>query len=121
MEIHRMSRTDVRVAVVGYGYWGSKHARVLASIPDVSVTVVDSDPRRIATAARNHRFECVRSLDEVVLDSDVVVIATPPSSHLPLALQAIAGGCHVLVEKPLATSVAECEELLAAADDAGVF
>jgi len=121
MEIHRMSRTDVRVAVVGYGYWGSKHARVLASIPDVSVTVVDSDPRRTATAARNHRFECARSLDEVVADSDVVVIATPPSSHLPLALQAIRAGCHVLVEKPLATSVSECEEILAAADENGVF
>ena len=116
-----MSSAAVRVAVVGYGYWGSKHARVLAGMPDVTVKVVDSDPRRLATAARSHRLECARDLDDVLLETDVVVIATPPSSHLPLALQAIAGGCHVLVEKPLATSVAECEQILEAAEEAGVF
>ena len=43
---------DVRVAVVGYGYWGSKHTRVLSSMPGVQVTIVDNDPARIAEARR---------------------------------------------------------------------
>ena len=42
-------RTSTRVAVVGLGYWGSKHVRVFSSIPDVTVTVVDSDSTRLAT------------------------------------------------------------------------
>ena len=40
-------RTSTRVAVVGFGYWGSKHVRVLSGIPDVTVTVVDSDHTRL--------------------------------------------------------------------------
>ncbi|MGH3831549.1 MAG: hypothetical protein ACRDRS_14080 [Pseudonocardiaceae bacterium] len=48
------SNPDVRVAVVGYGYWGSKHMRVLSSMPGVRVTIVDEDPERIAEAKRSY-------------------------------------------------------------------
>ena len=106
----------VEIAVVGYGNWGSKHVRVLAGMPDVAVTVVDRDPLRLAEAGR--AFPMVRlaqSLDHVLPTADGVIVATPPRSHAPIAHAAIRAGCHVLVEKPLATSVAECEELIDAA------
>ena len=59
-------------------------------------------------------------LDEVVHQLDGLVVATPATSHAALAMQAIEAGVHVLVEKPLATSVADAEALLAAADHYGV-
>src|SRR5690349_3093196 len=103
-------------AVIGYGNWGSKHTRVLANTPDVAVTVVDRDPRRLAEARR--AFPNIRvseSLDATLASVDAVVIATPPRSHAVIAHAAIRAGCHLLVEKPLATTVAECEELIDAA------
>ena len=106
----------IEFAVVGYGNWGSKHTRVLAHTPDVAVTVVDRDPRRLAEARR--AFPMVKvsdSLDATLGGVDAVIIATPPRSHAPIAHAAIRAGCNVLVEKPLATTVAECEQLIDAA------
>ena len=106
----------IEFAVVGYGNWGSKHTRVLAHTPDVSVTVVDRDPRRLAEARR--AFPMIKvsdSLDTTLASADAVVIATPPRAHAVIAHAAIRAGCHVLVEKPLATTVADCEELIDAA------
>jgi predicted dehydrogenase len=112
---------SVEVAVIGYGNWGSKHVRVFASMPDVKVTVVDRDPLRLAEAGRKHStVKLAEDLDRVLEAADVVVIATPPASHAPIAHAAIRAGCHLLIEKPLATSVAECEELIDAATLAGV-
>ncbi|MDQ4021582.1 MAG: hypothetical protein M3257_08150, partial [Actinomycetota bacterium] len=58
---------DVRVAVVGYGYWGSKHMRVLSSMPGVHVTIVEQDPERIAEARRSYpAAESAQHLDDVL-------------------------------------------------------
>src|SRR5215211_1533377 len=95
-----------RVAVVGYGYWGSKHVRVLNSMPGVAVTVVDGEATRLNEAAAHHPGA---RLDDVLEDVDAVVVATPPGSHAVLSQRAIDAGKHVLVEKPLATSVEDAE------------
>ncbi len=109
------------VAVVGYGYWGSKHVRVLSGLADVAVTVVDSAPERRRVASNVFpSARVVSSLAEVSDTVDAVIIATPPASHARLALDAIADGHHVLVEKPLAKSSADCEALITASDAAGV-
>lgn len=109
------------VAVVGYGYWGSKHVRVLSGIPDVAVTVVDSEPARLVEAGKVFpEARLVLGLEEVSATVDAVIVATPPASHARLALAAIANGHHVLVEKPLAVSVEDCQTMIAAADTAGV-
>jgi predicted dehydrogenase len=105
------------VAVVGYGYWGSKHARIFSARPDVAVTLVDSDPGRLAEAqATFPSARLTSTLDEALPTVDAVVIATPPRTHGPLALAALSADRHVLVEKPLATSVAQCQALIAEAD-----
>ena len=112
----------LEIAVVGYGNWGSKHARVLAGMPDVNLTVVDRDPARLAAAARAlPTVGTTDSLDGVLERSDGVIIATPPRTHTVIAHAAIRANCHVLVEKPLAPSVAECEELIDAATLNDVF
>lgn len=102
-----------RVAVVGYGYWGSKHVRVLSAIPEVQIVVVDANPHRRAAAALEFpRVSTVASLDDALQAVDAVVIATPASTHGPLALQAIEAGADVFVEKPLATSSEEAVQMI---------
>ena len=109
----------VHVAVVGYGYWGSKHVRVLSTMPDVAVTVVDSDERRLKEAAAHYPSveSTATDIDDVLDRVDAVLVATPPASHVTVAMRALAAGKHVLVEKPLATSVADAEALVSAAAD----
>ena len=112
---------DVRVAVVGYGYWGSKHMRVLSSMPGVRVTIVDEDPERIAEARRNYpQAESALRLGDVLGRVDAVVVATPPAAHAPVALQALRQGRHALVEKPLATTIEDAQEMVDAAAANGV-
>lgn len=107
----------MHVAVVGYGYWGSKHVRVLSTMPDVAVTVVDSDERRVAEAIAYYPsvHTTATSVEDVLDRVDAVLVATPPGSHYAVAVQALRAGKHVLVEKPLATSVHDAEALVAAA------
>ncbi len=110
----------LRVGVVGYGYWGSKHVRVLAGLPDVALTVIDGQPDRLREAIAAFPAARVAShLGDVEETLDAVVIATPPCSHGPVALQALRAGLHALVEKPLATSVAVADAILATAHQNG--
>ena len=101
-----MSSTGLTVGVVGCGYWGSKHARVLHSLEGVDrVAAIDSSSEGIAVLQR--AFPAVDgypNLESALDYVDAVVIATPPTSHCGLAIEAMAAGKHVLVEKPLATS-----------------
>jgi predicted dehydrogenase len=107
----------VHVAVVGYGYWGSKHVRVLSTMPDVAVTVIDSDKRRLDEAIAYYPSidGTARDLDEVIDRIDAVLVATPPVEHVDVTLRALRAGKHALVEKPLAASVADAEAMVAAA------
>jgi predicted dehydrogenase len=114
-----MQSDRVHVAVVGYGYWGSKHVRVLSDMPDVAVSVVDSNPerRREAAVYRPTRGKICADLDSVQDRVDAVVVATSPATHTEIGLQAMNAGKHVLIEKPLATTVADAEKLVASAAD----
>jgi predicted dehydrogenase len=112
----------VRVGVVGVGYWGSKQLRVMRSTPGVT-RVVAIDARLPLLSGMSHLLatgEGFTSLQAAVPHIDAVVIATPPATHVPLGLEAIRAGKHVLIEKPLATTAAGARELIDAADQAGV-
>ncbi|MGW3469934.1 Gfo/Idh/MocA family protein [Saccharopolyspora sp. NPDC000995] len=117
-----MARTDsMRVAVVGYGYWGSKHVRVLSTLPGVEVVVVDQDLGRLAEAHLNFPAAgTARALDEVLPSVHAVVVATPPCSHAQIALRSVLAGKHTLVEKPLATSIEDARRLVDTAAERGV-
>lgn len=110
----------IAVGVVGYGYWGSKHVRVLAGLPNVELTVIESRPDRLREAMTSFpAVHVASSLDEVRDDLDALVVATPPRSHGPIALEALQAGVHTLVEKPLATSVEVANALVNAANASG--
>jgi predicted dehydrogenase len=104
----------MNVGVVGCGYWGSKHVRVLHGISDVERVVgIDNSEDRLLTLKRSFPSMLLHSSLEAALpDVDALVIATPPRTHVALAMGAMAAGKHVLVEKPLATSSAEAELLV---------
>jgi predicted dehydrogenase len=108
----------VRVGVVGCGYWGSKHVRVLSGIPEVDqVVAIDPFEERLLNLQRAFPGLALRpSLAAALDDIDAVIIATPPSTHVQLALNAMAAGKAVLVEKPLATTVADALRLVNAAE-----
>ncbi len=109
-----------RVAVVGVGHFGRHHARVLSALPGVRLeAVVDIDPARAKAAAAEvgTAFACdVSSLGGRV---DAVTLAVPTASHYAVALPLLERGVSVLVEKPIARSVAEADELIAAAAASG--
>jgi predicted dehydrogenase len=112
----------LRVGLIGLGYWGPNHARVLSELPETEL-VAAGDVSERATAFVRARYPSTRTtLDPYELieapDIDAVVVATPTSTHYSLTLAALEAGKHVLCEKPLATSTAECDELIAAAERA---
>lgn len=110
-----------RVGVVGCGYWGSKHVRVLQSLDGVdSVVVVDADENRLAALRRSVPIaRQFMTVEEALPYVDALVVATPPSSHVEIAMQALRAGKHVLVEKPLATTAEGACWLIEAAKESG--
>jgi predicted dehydrogenase len=114
--------TGIRIGIAGVGYWGSKQLRVMQSTPGVA-RVVAIDARLPLLSGMAHLLASGRgfmSLQDALPHIDAVVIATPPATHVPLGLEAIRAGKHVLIEKPLATTAAGALELIEAAKDAGV-
>ncbi len=105
------------IGVIGYGYWGSKHVRVLSSLPDVDVHVIDADPLRREHARDAFPGATVHAdLDDALALLDGVVVATPAASHHSLARRALSMGVHTLVEKPLALNSPDCEDLIRTAE-----
>lgn len=103
----------IRVAVIGYGYWGARHARALAGLPGIDLTIVDTDVICRAEAAAGHRWARVADELDAVLDRvDAVIIASPPELHGLLTLRAVRAGKHVLVEAPMAASVEQARMLI---------
>ena len=108
----------VRIVVVGAGYVAAHHLAALRSLDFVDVVAVcDLDLQAAAELAQ--RFGVPRSargLDELQGERvDAVYVLTPPASHVVIARQAMEMGCHVLVEKPMADTAADCEALVALA------
>lgn len=109
------------IGVIGCGYWGSKHVRVLNAITNVrQVVIVEPDPE--SRAAILSAFPAARGFPDLASalpHVDAIVIATPPTTHFDLALSALKNNKHVLVEKPLTTSVVQAQVLVRAAREAG--
>ena len=114
----------VRVALIGCGYWGPNLIRNFAFCPETEMAVLcDRDPQRLQMGSRLWpQMRLVRDYAAVLADAslEAVVIATPPETHAALAQAALAAGKHVLIEKPLATSVDDAAELVRTAENRGL-
>ncbi|MEU6559285.1 Gfo/Idh/MocA family protein [Nocardia nova] len=117
---------QLRAAVVGYGLAGAIfHAPLIAADPAMTVAViVTSSAERTERARQEHPAARILATSAELFadpaDIDLVVIATPNRSHAPLALQAIVAGLPVVVDKPFAVTSSEAEQVIAAADKAGL-
>jgi predicted dehydrogenase len=118
------SRAKIRVGQAGCGYWGPNLLRNLLANPGCSpVTVAEpSADRQAFLASQFPDIEIRRHWQDLVSDPnlDAVVIATPAASHFSIAHAALDAGKHVLVEKPIATSVSEVDQLIRLADRRGL-
>ena len=115
-----MSR--LQVVHVGVGLWGRSWAELIAGAPGYRlVGVADAAAAGRAWAEQDLQVPAFRDLGRAlrVTGADVVVLASPPSTHRPLAELALAEGCHVIVEKPLAHTFADAAAVAVAADRAG--
>jgi predicted dehydrogenase len=112
----------LRLGVVGVGVMGCNHARVLAEMPGIRlVGVADPDGKQAETVGRTLGCAAVPDIRDLLeLGVDAVSIAAPTHLHRSIALAAVGRGVHVLVEKPIASTVEEGREIIAAARRAGV-
>ena len=112
----------LRVGVVGVGVMGSNHARVFVGLPGTElVGVADPDRKQAEFVARTLGCAAVANVDQLIeCDVDAITIAAPTHLHRDIALTCIAHGIHAMVEKPIASSVEEGQEIIGAARRAGV-
>jgi len=113
---------ESRVGIIGAGYVSAHHLRALKALSSVQVVgIADLDLGRAKDVARAFKLPNTYGSVEELLASgvDVVHVLTPPASHAMLAIQALRAGAHVLVEKPMAETVEQCDRMIAAASASG--
>lgn len=104
---------NLRVAVIGVGHLGKEHARVYAGMPDVElVAVVDTNKVQGETIAKNCNTRFFTDYKEVMGSVDAVSIAVPTRLHCQIAKDFLARDIHVLVEKPMSSTLTEAKELV---------
>jgi predicted dehydrogenase len=112
----------LRVAVIGVGHLGQHHARLLAAMPDVELTgVVDTNRQRAEQIAESYHTQPFTAAGDVLGRVDAVVVAVPTVAHVEVARPFLDRGIPVLIEKPMAASLAEADELLARAAASGAL
>lgn len=105
----------LKIGLIGAGVFAGYHANKLAAHPRIRFTgVMDRNPDRAESLAKKHGVPAL-PLSELLKGSEAVVIASPASAHGRVALRALRAGCHCLIEKPLATTVAEAGKIVALA------
>ncbi len=113
-------QSKIRCGVVGTGYLGQHHARIYAALEECElVGIVEADDTRAAEMCETHQCDRFDTLESLAATCDAVSVVVPTDHHCAVAVPLLEGGCHLLIEKPLCTSLAEAEQILAAAKAAG--
>jgi UDP-N-acetylglucosamine 3-dehydrogenase len=118
-----MALRKAKMAVVGCGFWGKNHARIYSELENVDlIAVADLNEEAACSLGERHGAEYHGDPTDLIKrdDVDAISICTPTVTHAKIALEAIEAGKHVLVEKPMTSTVAEAESLIAASEKAGV-
>jgi predicted dehydrogenase len=116
------SGTRLRFGLVGTGHWARvAHAPALAASPDAQLTAVwGRDPAAAGALATEYGATACADIDELLGSVDAVAFAVPPDVQAPIAVRAAAAGRHLLLEKPVALTVAAADEVASAVAGAGV-
>ena len=117
-----MEHNALRVGVVGVGSLGFHHARLLREVPGARLMgIYDADPARAAAVGAELGVPVFGALDALLSEVEAAVIAVPTTEHATVALRALAYGVHLLIEKPIASTMAEAEEIVSTAEAKGVL
>jgi predicted dehydrogenase len=115
-----MTDRTLKMGVVGVGHLGCHHARILAARPEVElVAVVDSNQKRAEEVAAEMHTRAEIDPEALLSQVDAVTLAVPTAVHALIAIPFLRQGIPVLVEKPIAISMAEADEMIAVADQSG--
>ncbi|MCX7817690.1 MAG: Gfo/Idh/MocA family oxidoreductase [Kiritimatiellae bacterium] len=110
----------VRVGVVGVGSLGEHHARIYASLPGATLAAIyDLDARRAETIAHRYGAYAAGSLDDFASRVEAASVVVPTDRHREVAVALLSRGLHLLVEKPIAATTAEAQEMVALAEARG--
>lgn len=110
----------IKVAVVGVGKFGQHHARVYDELPQAElVGVYDTDADRAAQVAAAHHCRTFSTLEELIGQADAATVAVPTEHHAAVASRLLEAGLDVLVEKPMARTLAEADQMIQAAEQRG--
>ena len=108
----------IRTAAIGVGVQGERHAQKFAALPGSElIAVADVDADRTAAVADNLGVEAVTDFRELIGKIDAVALSSPTSTHFEIASELLQNGIHLLVEKPITTTVDEARELVRLADE----
>jgi predicted dehydrogenase len=103
----------MRVGVVGTGYLGRLHARVLTEMPEAQVSgFVERNDQSAAEIESTLKLKRIASVAELAKDIDCAVVATPTTSHYEIARELLEAGCDVLIEKPVTATPEEAKKLI---------
>ena len=112
--------SKIRVAVVGAGEFGRNHARVYRELPDAElVAVVDTDPARARQVAEEFSTAAAPDIESLAGRADAASVAVPTLDHARVGCRLLELGLDVLVEKPMAASLEQADQLISAASRAG--
>ena len=110
----------LRVGVFGTGALGRHHTRILSQLPEAElVGVYDTRPDVARTVAEPHGARVFESAGELAAGIEAAVVAVPTTLHAELGVELLARGIHLLVEKPIASSLEEADRLIEGAERAG--
>jgi predicted dehydrogenase len=113
-----MSNPRIRCGVAGVGSLGQHHARIYAALPDVDfVGIYETNDARAAEICAKYGCERFATVEALGAACDAVSVVVPTDKHAVVALPLLAQGCHLLIEKPICASLAEAEQVLAAAKE----
>ncbi len=117
------SNTKVRFAVCGFGHIGKRHATMIGRNPESElVAAIDTDEKQRQAAEGEYGVPFFTSLEAFLasgIQADVVNIATPNNFHAPVAIAALKAGHHVVIEKPMGLTKADCEDVIFTSLQAG--
>ena len=118
-----MQNEKIRFAVLGCGHIGSRHADMIVANDSCElVAIADTNPAIKAVTEEKYGTRFFSSLDELLAQpgiADVINIATPNALHAPQAIAAIEAGYHVVIEKPVALTAADCQSIINVAEQHG--
>jgi len=110
----------MKVGIVGAGFMGTTHAAGWAATPAKIAGFTAETQKEAASLAQSYNAKVYPSLDELILDVDVVDICSPTHLHHGMVLKAAEAGKHIVCEKPLARTTGQAQEMVVACEKAGV-